>query len=54
MFDDYWINYMTLEMGAKRETETPPYSNLKDYLKYRNIKIFSYDERKTTAIAIIQ
>lgn len=38
VFDDYWINYMTLEMARSAKLKRPPYSNLKDYLKYRNIK----------------
>ncbi len=38
VFDDYWINYMTLEMARSAKLKRPPYSNLKEYLKYRNIK----------------
>ncbi len=38
VFDDYWINYMTLEMARSAKLKRAPYSNLKDYLKYRNIK----------------
>jgi hypothetical protein len=38
VFDDYWINYMTPEMARSAKLKRPPYSNLKDYLKYRNIK----------------
>jgi len=38
VFDDYWINYMTLEMARSAKLKRPPYSNIKDYLKYRNIK----------------
>lgn len=38
VFDDYWINYMTLEMARNAKLKKPPYSNLKEYLRYRNIK----------------
>lgn len=38
VFDDYWMNYMTLEMARVAKLKKPPYSNLKEYLKYRNIK----------------
>jgi hypothetical protein len=38
IFDDYWINYMTKEMAKNAELSKPPYSNIKQYLKYRNIK----------------
>ena len=38
IFDDYWINYMTLEMSKSAKLRKPPYTNLKEYLKYRNIK----------------
>jgi len=38
IFDDYWMNYMTLEMARSASFQKPPYSNLKEYLKYRNIK----------------
>ena len=38
VFDDFWINYMTLEMAKSVKLKRPPYSNLRDYLKYRNIK----------------
>jgi hypothetical protein len=38
VFDDFWINYMTNEMANVAKLKRPPYSNLKDYLKYRNIK----------------
>lgn len=37
VFDDYWMNYMTLEMARSAKLKSPPYSNLKEYLKYRNI-----------------
>jgi len=38
IFDDFWINYMTLEMAKSAKLKKPPYTNLKEYLKYRNIK----------------
>jgi len=38
IFDDYWKNYMTKEMARNAELEDPPYSNIKQYLKYRNIE----------------
>lgn len=38
MFDDYWMNYMTNEMARSAKLRKAPYSNLKEYLKYRNIK----------------
>ncbi|MFH1855750.1 MAG: type II restriction endonuclease [Candidatus Omnitrophota bacterium] len=38
IFDDYWMNYMTVEMARNAKLRKPPYANLKDYLKYRNIK----------------
>ncbi|MDR1941249.1 MAG: hypothetical protein LBQ47_02875 [Endomicrobium sp.] len=37
IFDDYWKNYMTKEMAKNAELKNPPYSNIKQYLKYRNI-----------------
>lgn len=38
VFDDYWINYMTNEMAKSAKLSKPPYRNLKEYLKYRNIQ----------------
>lgn len=38
VFDDYWMRYMTLEMARSAKLKRPPYSNLKEYLRYRNIK----------------
>jgi hypothetical protein len=38
VFDDFWINYMTNEMARSAKLKKSPYSNLKEYLKYRNIK----------------
>ncbi|MCG2759909.1 MAG: EcoRV family type II restriction endonuclease [Candidatus Delongbacteria bacterium] len=38
VFDDFWMNYMTAEMARAGGLVKPPYSNLKEYLNYRNIK----------------
>ena len=38
IFDDFWINYMTVEMARGAKLRKPPYTNLKEYLKYRNTK----------------
>lgn len=38
IFDDFWINYMTAEMSRSAKLRKPPYTNLREYLKYRNIK----------------
>ena len=38
IFDDFWMNYMTAEMSRSAKLRKPPYTNLKEYLKYRNIK----------------
>ena len=38
IFDDFWMNYMTKEMAERGGLTKPLYSNLKEYLKYRNIK----------------
>jgi hypothetical protein len=38
VFDDFWTNYMTQEMAERGGLRKPPYSNLKQYLEYRNIK----------------
>jgi hypothetical protein len=38
IFDDFWMNYMTMEMARNAKLKKPPYSNLKEYLKYRNIR----------------
>ncbi|MBP7796695.1 MAG: hypothetical protein KA059_07985 [Elusimicrobiales bacterium] len=38
IFDDFWMKYMTIEMAKSVELKKPPYTNLKEYLKYRNIK----------------
>lgn len=38
VFDDFWMNYMTAEMARSAKLRKPPYANLKEYLKYRNIR----------------
>jgi len=38
VFDDFWMHYMTAEMARAGGLSKPPYSNLKEYLDYRNIK----------------
>ena len=38
IFDDYWMNYMTKEMAERGGLTKPPYTNLREYLQYRNIK----------------
>jgi len=37
VFDDFWMNYMTNEMAHSAKLKNPPYTNLREYLKYRNI-----------------
>lgn len=38
IFDDFWMNYMTMEMARNAKLKKPPYSNIREYLKYRNIE----------------
>ena len=38
VFDDFWTHYMTLEMAKSGGLKKSPYTNLKEYLQYRNIK----------------
>lgn len=38
IFDDFWMHYMTNEMAKSGGLAEPPYTNLKTYLAYRNIK----------------
>ena len=38
IFDDFWMNYMTAEMSRSVKLRKPPYTNLREYLKYRNTK----------------
>jgi hypothetical protein len=36
VFDDYWQHYLTKEMARAAELKKPPFTNLREYLKYRN------------------
>ncbi len=38
VFDDYWTNYLTLEMARKAELSAPYYNNLATYKIFRNLK----------------
>jgi hypothetical protein len=38
LFDDYWMNYMTLDMARANDFDEPPYHNLETYFKFKNIK----------------
>ena len=38
VFDDFWMSYMTTETARTAKLRKPPYTNLKEYLKYRNVK----------------
>lgn len=38
IFDDFWMNYMTNEMARGAKLKKAPYSNIREYLKYRNVK----------------
>ena len=38
VFDDFWMNYMTAEMAKTISLPRPPYCNLQEYLRYRNIE----------------
>ena len=38
VFDDYWMNYLTIDMAKKAELKSPYYHNLETYKKFRNIK----------------
>lgn len=37
VFDDFWMNYLTQEMAKNADLKKPPYRNLKEYLRYRNL-----------------
>jgi hypothetical protein len=39
IFDDYWMHYLTKEMARNADLKKPPYKNLKEYCKYKNISI---------------
>lgn len=38
VFDDYWMNYLTSDMATLVGLAKSPYSNIEEYLAYRNIK----------------
>lgn len=38
LFDDYWTNYLTLDMAQKAELAKPYYNNLETYKQFRNIQ----------------
>ena len=38
VFDDYWMNYLTSDMATLVGLAKSPYSNIQEYLAYRNIK----------------
>ena len=38
VFDDFWMNYITAEMARSAGLSKSPYTNLEEYLEYRNIK----------------
>lgn len=56
VFDDYWVNYLTNEMASSAKLAKAPYSNLKDYLSYRNVKNVGYEltdpKAKTAGTAV--
>lgn len=37
VFDDYWMNYLTLDMAKRAELIAPYYNNLSSYKRFRNI-----------------
>lgn len=37
LFDDFWINYLTLDMALSIGLEKPHYNNLKSYFNYKGI-----------------
>jgi len=37
-FNDYWMYYMTMDMARAAELANPPYRNISEYKKYRNIR----------------
>ncbi|MBP3288455.1 MAG: EcoRV family type II restriction endonuclease [Muribaculaceae bacterium] len=38
VFDDYWSNYLTIDMAKKAELAKPYYNNLETYKNFRNLK----------------
>lgn len=45
IFDDYWMNYLTVDMAAKIGSKRP-YTNLANYLEYKERGIAILDESK--------
>ena len=39
IFDDYWVNYMTKDMARGVDLPKPPYRNLEEYFKFKNLKM---------------
>lgn len=37
IFDGFWMNYLTQEMARNADLKKPPYRNLDEYLRYRNL-----------------
>ena len=37
IFDDYWMNYLTKDMAKSVGFEKPPYTNIKEYFKWRGL-----------------
>lgn len=37
IFDDYWTNYLTMDMAKSVELPAPYYRNLKEYMKFRGL-----------------
>jgi hypothetical protein len=37
IFDDYWMNYQTIDMARAVERDKPPYVNLATYLEYKRL-----------------
>jgi len=35
VFDDYWMDYLTQDMARASQLQRPPYTNLRNYLKYK-------------------
>ena len=38
VFNDYWMYYLTKDMAQAAELPNPPYANLKQYMKFKNIE----------------
>lgn len=41
VFDDYWMNYLTLDMARKIESDMP-YHNLGEYLKWKKKRMYKH------------